>query len=186
MKDDAIIVSDVGQHQMWAAQFLTHKKPHTIVTSGGAGTMGYGLPAAIGAQVGAPKKQVVLVVGDGGFQMTCEELMMVRQYNLPIKIVIINNGYLGMVRQWQQIFNDRRYSYVDLEMSPDFLKLADAFDLKAARLDNVETFNKDFKSYITSDESIVLDCRVEREDNVLPMIPAGGTVSGMMGKKGVL
>ena len=164
VKDDAIIVSDVGQHQMWAAQFLTHKKPHTIVTSGGAGTMGYGLPAAIGAQVGAPKKQVVLVVGDGGFQMTCEELMMVRQ----------------------QIFNDRRYSYVDLELSPDFLKLADAFNLKAARLDNVETFNKDFKSYITSDESIVLDCRVEREDNVLPMIPAGGTVSGMMGKKGVL
>ena len=185
-KDDAIIVTDVGQHQMWVAQFLTHKAPHTIVTSGGAGTMGYGLPAAIGAQVGAPNKQVILVVGDGGFQMTCEELMMVRQYNLPIKIVIINNGYLGMVRQWQQIFNDRRYSYVDLEVSPDFLKLADAFDLKAARFDSVETFNKDFKSYITSDESIVLDCRVEREDNVLPMIPAGGTVSGMMGKKGVL
>ena len=185
-KEDAVIVTDVGQHQMWAAQFLTHKKPHTIVTSGGAGTMGYGLPAAIGAQVGAPHKQVILVVGDGGFQMTFEELMMVRQYNLPIKIVIINNGYLGMVRQWQQIFNDRRYSYVDLEVSPDFLKLADAFDLKAARIDNVEDFNKEFKSFITSDESIILDCRVAREDNVLPMIPAGGTVSGMMGKKGVL
>ena len=185
-KEDAVIVTDVGQHQMWAAQFLTHKKPHTIVTSGGAGTMGYGLPAAIGAQVGAPHKQVILVVGDGGFQMTFEELMMVRQYNLPIKIVIINNGYLGMVRQWQQIFNDRRYSYVDLETSPDFLKLADAFDLKAARIDNVEDFNKEFKSFITSDESIILDCRVAREDNVLPMIPAGGTVSGMMGKKGVL
>jgi len=185
-KEDAVIVTDVGQHQMWAAQFLTHKKPHTIVTSGGAGTMGYGLPAAIGAQVGAPHKQVILVVGDGGFQMTFEELMMVRQYNLPIKIVIINNGYLGMVRQWQQIFNDRRYSYVDLEASPDFLKLADAFDLKAARIDNVEDFNKEFKSFITSDESIILDCRVAREDNVLPMIPAGGTVSGMMGKKGVL
>ena len=183
---NAVICTDVGQHQMWAAQFLTHKKPHTIVTSGGAGTMGYGLPAAIGAQVGAPHKQVILVVGDGGFQMTFEELMMVRQYNLPIKIVIINNGYLGMVRQWQQIFNDRRYSYVDLETSPDFLKLADAFDLKAARIDNVEDFNKEFKSFITSDESIILDCRVAREDNVLPMIPAGGTVSGMMGKKGVL
>ena len=185
-KEDAVIVTDVGQHQMWAAQFLTHKKPHTIVTSGGAGTMGYGLPAAIGAQVGAPHKQVILVVGDGGFQMTFEELMMVRQYNLPIKILIINNGYLGMVRQWQQIFNNRRYSYVDLEVSPDFLKLADAFDLKAARIDNVDDFNKEFKSFITSDESIILDCRVAREDNVLPMIPAGGTVSGMMGKKGVL
>lgn len=91
-----------------------------------------------------------------------------------------------MVRQWQQIFNDRRYSYVDLEASPDFLKLADAFDLKAARIDNVEDFNKEFKSFIISDESIILDCRVAREDNVLPMIPAGGTVSGMMGKKGVL
>ena len=118
--------------------------------------------------------------------MTFEELMMVRQYNLPIKIVIINNGYLGMVRQWQEIFNDRRYSYVDLEVSPDFLKLADAFGLKADRLDTVEALDKNFKRYITSPGSIILDCRVSREDNVLPMIPAGGTVSGMMGKKGVL
>ena len=94
--------------------------------------------------------------------MTFEELMMVRQYNLPIKIVIINNGYLGMVRQWQQIFNDHRYSYVDFEVSPDFLKLADAFDLKAARIDNVDDFNKEFKSFITSDESIILDCRSKR------------------------
>ena len=111
---------------------------------------------------------------------------MVRQYNLPIKIVIINNGYLGMVRQWQEIFNDRRYSYVDLEVSPDFLKLADAFGLKADRLDTVEALDENLKRYITSPGSIVLDCRVSREDNVLPMIPAGGTVSGMMGKKGVL
>ena len=147
--------------------------------------------STIGKKVAAytaanPDKEVILFVGDGGFQMTNQELAILNIYKVPIKVVMLNNHSLGMVRQWQEIFNDRRYSYVDLEVSPNFLKLADAFDLKAARLDNVETFNKEFKSYITSDESIVLDCRVEREDNVLPMIPAGGTISGMMGKKGVL
>ena len=118
--------------------------------------------------------------------MTFEELMMVKQYDLPIKIIIINNGFLGMVRQWQEIFNKRRYSYVDLEMSPDFIKLADAFGLDAHRIESVEDFTSTFTNYITSDESIILDCRVKREENVLPMIPAGGTVSGMMGKKGVI
>ena len=185
-KEDAIIVTDVGQHQMWAAQYLTYKAPHTIVTSGGAGTMGFGVPAAMGAQIGAPGKQVILVVGDGGFQMTFEELMMMQQYNLPIKILIVNNGFLGMVRQWQEIFNDRRYSFVDLDASPDFLKIAEAFDLPAVRIQNKAEFDKQFKELISSDTGVIIDCRVEKEANVMPMIPAGCAVTQMVGLKGVL
>lgn len=182
---EAIIVTDVGQHQMWAAQFLTFKHPHTMVTSGGAGTMGYGVPAAMGAAIAAPDTTVVLVVGDGGFQMTFEELMMMKQYHLNVKVLILNNQYLGMVRQWQELFNQRRYSFVDLHASPDFVKLAEAFDLPAMRISTRAELDAHLRDILTSDTGIVIDCRVAEEVNVFPMIPAGARVSNMVGKKGV-
>ena len=186
LKGDAIIVTDVGQHQMWTAQFMTYQNPDSIVTSGGAGTMGFGLPAAIGAQVAMPDKKVVLIVGDGGFQMTFQELMLIIQYKLPVKVLIINNSFLGMVRQWQEIFNDKRYSFVDLTYNPDFMKIGEAYGIKTVKIENKEELKNKMEELIKSDEGIVINCIVEKEENVFPMIPAGKTVSQMIGKKGVL
>ncbi len=186
LKGDAIIVTDVGQHQMWTAQFMTYQNPDSIVTSGGAGTMGFGLPAAIGAQVAMPDKKVVLIVGDGGFQMTFQELMLIRQYKLPVKVLIINNSFLGMVRQWQEIFNDKRYSFVDLTYNPDFMKIGEAYGIKTVKIENKEELKNKMEELIKSDEGIVINCIVEKEENVYPMIPAGTSVAQMVGKRGVL
>ena len=185
-KGDVIVATDVGQHQMWAAQFLTFNNPYSILTSGGAGTMGFGLPAAIGAQVANPDKKVLAIVGDGGFQMTFQELMMVKEYNLPVKIFIINNSYLGMVRQWQELFHEKRYSSVDLSYNPDFIKIGEAYGIKSIQLKNKKDLKKYLKKILESDEAVLVECIVEKEENVYPMIPAGKDVSQLVGKRGVL
>ena len=184
VKGNAIVVTDVGQHQMWASQFITFSKPNTIITSGGAGTMGFGLPAAIGAQVAQPDKKVVLITGDGGLQMNSQELLLLKAYNIPVKVVIINNGFLGMVRQWQELFNQRRYSFVDLEVNPDFETLAKAYGVQGVTLSTIEELRSKLRDLILSDEPVVINCVVEREENVFPMIPAGCTAKDMMGLKG--
>ena len=181
---NAIVVTDVGQHQMWTSQFITFSKPNTIITSGGAGTMGFGLPAAIGAQVAQPDKKVVLITGDGGLQMNSQELLLLKAYNIPVKVVIINNGFLGMVRQWQELFNQRRYSFVDLEVNPDFETLAKAYGVQGVTLSTIEELRSQLRDLILSDEPVVINCVVEREENVFPMIPAGCTAKDMMGLKG--
>ena len=185
-KGDVIVATDVGQHQMWAAQFLTFNNPYSILTSGGAGTMGFGLPAAIGAQVANPNKRVLAVVGDGGFQMTFQELMLIKEYNLPVKIFIINNSYLGMVRQWQELFHEKRYSSVDLSYNPDFIKIGEAYGIKSIQLTNKKDLKKHLKKILESDEAVLVECIVEKEENVYPMIPAGKDVSCIVGKRGVL
>ena len=185
-KGDVIVATDVGQHQMWAAQFLTFNNPYSILTSGGAGTMGFGLPAAIGAQVANPNKKVLAVVGDGGFQMTFQELMLIKEYNLPVKIFIINNSYLGMVRQWQELFHEKRYSSVDLSYNPDFIKIGEAYGIKSIQLTNKKDLKKNLKKILESDEAVLVECIVEKEENVYPMIPAGKDVSCIVGKRGVL
>ena len=185
-KGEVIVATDVGQHQMWTAQFIKFNNPYSILTSGGAGTMGFGLPAAIGAQVANPDKKVLAIVGDGGFQMTFQELMMVKEYKLPVKIFIINNSYLGMVRQWQELFNDRRYSSVDLSYNPDFIKIGEAYGIKSIQLKTKKDLKKHLKKILESDEAVLVECIVEKEENVYPMIPAGKDVSCIVGKRGVL
>ena len=185
-KGNVIVATDVGQHQMWAAQYLTFNNPYSILTSGGAGTMGFGLPAAIGAQVANPNKKVLAVVGDGGFQMTFQELMLIKEYNLPVKIFIINNSYLGMVRQWQELFHEKRYSSVDLSYNPDFIKIGEAYGIKSIQLTNKKDLKKHLKKILESDEAVLVECIVEKEENVYPMIPAGKDVSYIVGKRGVL
>ena len=185
-KGNVIVATDVGQHQMWAAQYLTFNNPYSILTSGGAGTMGFGLPAAIGAQVANPNKKVLAVVGDGGFQMTFQELMLIKEYNLPVKIFIINNSYLGMVRQWQELFHEKRYSSVDLSYNPDFIKIGEAYGIKSIQLTNKKDLKKHLKKILESDEAVLVECIVEKEENVYPMIPAGKDVSQLVGKRGVL
>ena len=176
---DAMIVTDVGQHQMWEAQYYPHQRPHTLITSGGLGTMGFGLPAAIGAKMGAPHENVWAIVGDGGFQMTNQELSTAVQENVNINIAIINNGFLGMVRQWQEFFYEERYNATPM-LSPDFCKLADAYGVPARRVTEREEVAEAAQWAESIDGPALIDYVVEKHDIVYPMVPAGADLHDMI------
>jgi acetolactate synthase-1/2/3 large subunit len=178
-RGEAIVVTDVGQHQMWEAQYYHHDRPRTLITSGGLGTMGFALPAAIGAKFAKPGSEVWVVAGDGGFQMTMSELATIVQENINLKIAIINNGYLGMVRQWQEFFYDKRYVATPL-VAPDFVALANAFGIRGERITARSEVIPAIRAAREVQESVLLDFRVEQEDSVYPMVPAGASLHEMI------
>jgi acetolactate synthase I/II/III large subunit len=178
---DAIVTSDVGQHQMWTAQYFHFDKPRRWINSGGLGTMGFGLPAAMGAKIGCPDQTVICIAGDGSVQMNMQELSTCTQEQIAIKVFIMNNGYLGMVRQWQELFWDKRYSQVDLGRWPDFVKLAEAHGATGLRLTDKRTLVQDMRAAIETEGPVLVDVRVTPEENTYPMIPAGQAARDMVG-----
>ncbi|PDO09744.1 MAG: acetolactate synthase, large subunit, biosynthetic type [Candidatus Reconcilbacillus cellulovorans] len=179
-KGEAIVTSDVGQHQMWVAQYYKFKRPRSWITSGGLGTMGFGFPSAIGAQIGNPGKLVISINGDGGMQMCAQELAVCAIHNIPVKIVVINNQVLGMVRQWQEIIYDNRYSHIDLSGSPDFVKLAEAYGVKGLRATNKQEARRAWDEALATDGPVLVEFVVPKEENVYPMVTQGRTISEML------
>jgi len=179
-KGDAIIVTEVGQNQMWAAQYYKYSNPRTFISSGGLGTMGFGLPAAIGVKIGCPEATVIDIAGDGSIQMNIQELATAVHYNIPVIVAILNNNYLGMVRQWQEIFYDRRYSYTEIT-GPDFVKLAEAYGAVGIRVTEPNEVKPALQKAIAAQRPVVIDFVVEREENVFPMVPPGGAIHKMLG-----
>ncbi|MBF0210208.1 MAG: biosynthetic-type acetolactate synthase large subunit [Desulfamplus sp.] len=177
---NTIITTEVGQNQMWTAQYYHFERPNQFITSGGLGVMGFGLPAAIGAKAACPDKLVVCVAGDGSIQMNSQELMTAIESNLDVKIVILNNRYLGMVRQWQELFYDRRYSYTNMEQAPDFVKLAEAYGAVGIRTDRFDEVESVLKKGLESKGTVIMDFIVDREECVYPMVPAGGAITEMI------
>ena len=178
-KGDALITTEVGQNQMWTAQFFQFDRPNTFISSGGLGTMGFGLPAAIGVKCAFPDKHVVDIAGDGSIQMNIQELATAAQYNIAVKVVLLNNGYLGMVRQWQEMFYEKRYSYTDMTYAPDFVKLAEAFGVVGLRATKPAEVEAVLKQGLSINKPVLMDFRVSREECVYPMVHPGESISQM-------